>query len=89
MVMVGGLLVVAPRLIMSPAQKYASSMVRIFSGAKEEGGLARLSSFSAREKPLPSLPYAQADKKLRVMAATSDEICIFDLFAVIATAMGT
>ena len=81
----GALPVIAPRLIMSSAQKNASSLVRIYSGATGAGGLTSLSLPSTRGKPLPILLYAQAGDELHDMAPKSNAIYIFEFFAAIAT----
>ena len=55
--------------------------VRGYSDAAGAGELDSVSFFSNEEGRRPMLLIAQADEKLRMLAATSNRICLFELFA--------
>ena len=65
---------VAPRLISILRQQDPADPVRIYSGATESGKLARISLFPNNEGRPPASLIAQADEKLRVLAAKSNRI---------------
>ena len=73
------------RLIRSSRQKNVASPAGCYPGATGDGGIASSSFLSTCGKPLPILLYAQADNKLRDMAAKFSKIDILELFAAIAT----
>ena len=77
--------VIASRLTMSSKRGNAPSPVTVVSDATGEGGPASLSFLSTSNKSRPIVFGAQADDKLRDVAARSNKIYIFGLFAAKAT----
>ena len=71
----------SPRLLLSLRRKEPADPVRIYSDAVGTGEVAGISFFARDEAHLPTLVVAQADQKLQALAATSNEIYIFELFA--------